>query len=135
MHCPWKTTVTTKLKAYNKLKNNLCCHFMNKWPQLKLVKPQKLSVRRVKSTSYEKNQKLFKGTFYNNGSKQFIRQTKLDFQYRWNKNNIRSCPTQYCLQQIHQDTGCDINKVIKNTLHYSRKCCWKLYFSIFHFHG
>lgn len=49
----------TKLEGYNKLSNICFYYFMNRWPQLKLVKPQKLSVHRAKSTSQEKNKKIF----------------------------------------------------------------------------
>lgn len=54
-----KKTLTTKLEGSNKLSNNWFYHFMNRWPQLKLVKPQKLSVHRAKSTSQEKIKKYF----------------------------------------------------------------------------
>lgn len=76
-----KKILTTNLVGSNKLSNNWFYHFMNRWPQLKLVKPQKLSVHRAKSTSYEKIKKYFE-ELYNNSSKQFIRQTKSDFPYR-----------------------------------------------------
>lgn len=54
-----KKTLTKKLEGSNKLSNNWFYHFMNRWPQLKLVKPQKLSVHRSKSTSQEKIKKYF----------------------------------------------------------------------------
>lgn len=53
-------TLSTRLDDQTKLSNNWFYGLMKRWPELKLVKPQKLSLARAKSTSDEKLSNYFR---------------------------------------------------------------------------